>query len=118
MLRHNHVLSSSDITGTRVRNLEGDNIGHIEELVIDMETGAIRYAVLSFGGFLGIGDKLFAVPWKSLQHSASEQLFTLDAHKDRLKDAPGFDKEHWPNFSDTAYGSTVHEYYGVPPWWQ
>jgi len=118
MLTRSSSLRASDITGTKVRNLEGENIGHIEELVLDIDTGTIRYAVLSFGGFLGIGDKLFAVPWKSIQYSEAEEQFILDAHKDRLKNAPGFDKEHWPNLSDVKYGATVHEYYGVPPWWQ
>src|SRR5688500_13987496 len=66
MLSRSSVITSNEITGTKVRNLEGENIGHIEELVLDVDTGVIRYAVLSFGGFLGIGDKLFAVPWKSL----------------------------------------------------
>jgi len=118
MLKRSSVLSSNDIIGTKVRNLEGENIGHIEELVLDMNSGTIRYAVLSFGGFLGIGDKMFAVPWKSLGYSDAEDMFILDAHKDRLKNAPGFDKDHWPSFTDTKYGATVHEYYGVPPWWQ
>jgi sporulation protein YlmC with PRC-barrel domain len=117
MLRSS-VISASDITGTKVRNLEGESIGRIEELVLDADQGTIRYAVLSFGGFLGIGDKLFAVPWKSLQYSDAEEMFILDANKERLKNAPGFDKEHWPNLSDTKYGTTVHDYYGVPPWWQ
>jgi len=118
MLTRSTVISASDITGTKVRNLEGENIGRIEEIVLDADAGTIRYAVLSFGGFLGSGDKLFAVPWKSLQYSDAEQMFILDAHKDRLKNAPGFDKDHWPNLSDTKYGSKVHEHYGVPPWWQ
>jgi sporulation protein YlmC with PRC-barrel domain len=81
MLTRSSVMPLSDITGTKVRNLEGENIGHIEELVIDTDGGTIRYAVLSFGGFLGIGDKLFAVPWKSLQYSDAEQQFILDAPK-------------------------------------
>jgi sporulation protein YlmC with PRC-barrel domain len=118
MLTRSSVMSSDEITGTKVRNLEGENIGKIEEIVLDLDIGMIRYAVMSFGGFLGIGDKLFAVPWKSLQYSDAEGMFILDAHKDRLKNAPGFDKDRWPNLSDTKYGSTVHEYYGVPPWWQ
>jgi len=118
MLTHSSVISASTLVGTGVRNLEGENIGHIEELVLDVDSGAIRYAVLSFGGFLGIGDKLFAVPWKSMQYNGAEEMFILDANKERLKNAPGFDKDHWPNFTDAKYGSKVHDHYGVPPWWQ
>ena len=118
MLTRYTTTTAHEIIGTKVRNLEYEDIGHIEELVLDMESGTIRYAVLSFGGFLGIGEKLFAVPWKSLQFSESEELFILDANKERLKNVPGFDKDYWPNLSDRTYSSTVHDYYGVPPWWQ
>lgn len=118
MSGHSAVMTASEITGTKVRNLEGEDVGHIEELVLEKDAGTVRYAVLSFGGFLGIGDRLFAVPWSSLQYSAAEEKFILDVHKERLKDAPGFDKDHWPNFSDSKYGTQLHDYYGVPPWWQ
>jgi len=118
MLTKHTVVPAGSITGTKVRNLQGEDLGHIEDLAIEPESGTIRYAVLSFGGFLGIGDKLFAVPWKSLEYSPADDSFVLDAHKDRLKNAPGFDKEHWPNMTDTKWGQKVHEHYGIPPYWQ
>jgi hypothetical protein len=109
------LLRTTDhILHTEVRNLGDESLGRIEDLVIDAETGAIRYAVLSAGDFLGIGDKLFAVPWISLRPDPSRKVFLLDAHKDRLERAPGFDKDHWPNMEDDQWGEQVHRAYGPP----
>ena len=85
--------------------------------MIDLDTGRIAYAVLSFGGFLGMGDKLFAIPWGALAVDKVEKRFILDVDKERLKLAPGFDKEHWPNMGDRSWGSQVYTYYGAKPYW-
>jgi hypothetical protein len=74
--------------------------------------------VLSFGGFLGVGDKLFAVPWRALKLDTDNKCFILDVDKDRLRDAPGFDKDHWPSMADTQWASKVHSYYGTRPYWE
>jgi hypothetical protein len=71
----------------------------------------------SFGGFLGMGDKLFAIPWGALAVDKIEKRFVLNVDKERLKLAPGFDKEHWPNMGDRAWGSQVYTYYGAKPYW-
>ncbi|MEE1919130.1 PRC-barrel domain-containing protein [Pseudomonas asiatica] len=71
------------------------------------------YAVLSFGGFLGMGEKLFAVPWGALRLDTVNKRFVLDADKDRLKNVPGFDKDNWPNMSDPTWGKGIHDYYGT-----
>lgn len=105
------VLSSSTLTGDSVRNLEGEDLGDIKDLMIDTASGNVQYAVLSFGGLLGMGDKLFAVPWKSLRVDTANHCLVLDVPKDRLKDAPGFDKDHWPNFADTTFTSQISNYY-------
>jgi hypothetical protein len=84
----------------------------IEDLVIDPQTSRVDYAVLSFGGFLGMGDKLFAVPLEAMTLSADEKKFILDVDKERLKNAPGFDKDNWPDGSDRAFGRRVYTYYG------
>jgi len=112
------LLSANTLIGTRVKNPEGADLGNIEELMIDLASGRIRYAVLSFGGFLGIGDKLFAVPWEALEISPSEDVFVLDARRETLKSAPGFDKNHWPDMADPMWESKVHSHYGVTPYWQ
>jgi hypothetical protein len=81
--------------------------------MIDMPSGRVAYAVLSFGGFLGMGDRLFAVPWQSLRLDTANKRFTLNVSKERLKDAPGFDKDHWPSMGDTTWASGVESFYGV-----
>ena len=107
------LLPASELTGNDVRNLQGEDIGHIKELMIEIGTGRIAYAVLSFGGILGLGDKLFAVPWAALRFNQEERVFLLDAFKDRLEKAPGFDKDHWPNMTDPMWSETIDRYYGV-----
>jgi len=112
------VASAGTITGNEVRNLKGEDLGKIEEIMLETSTGTVSYAVLSFGGFLGMGDKLFAVPWRALSLNADEEGFVLDVEKDRLEEAPGFDKDDWPDFADPAWGLGIHEYYGVRPYWK
>jgi hypothetical protein len=84
---------------------------------IDMETGRIAYAVLSFGGFLGMGDKLFAVPFQSMQFDVEDEEFVLDVNIERLKNAPGFDRNHWPKMGEREWGSKIHADYGQKPYW-
>ena len=93
-------LSASTLIGDRVVNLKGEDLGKIEDFMLDPEQGRVGYAVLSFGGFLGMGDKLFAVPMQALKLAREEKRFILDVDKERLKNAPGFDKNHWPDMSD------------------
>jgi sporulation protein YlmC with PRC-barrel domain len=111
------TLSTSTITGDAVVNSQGEDLGKIEDLVLDVAEGRVAYAVLSFGGFLGMGDKLFALPWQSLQLDSDNHRFILDVPKKRLEYAPGFDKDHWPNMADRTWGATVHEFYGSRPYW-
>jgi hypothetical protein len=79
-----------------------------------MASGKVAYAVLSFGGLLGMGDRLFAVPWAALALDTTNKRFTLNVLKDALKDAPGFDKDHWPAMSDRTWAHGVHTFYGAP----
>lgn len=111
------VLSASTLAGDRVRNRAGEDLGKIEDIMLDLDSGRVAYAVLSFGGFLGIGDKLFAVPWQSLELNAAEHEFILDVDKQTLENAPGFDKDNWPDMADTAWGAQVHQHYGQTPYW-
>ena len=90
------VMGASTLAGDAVVDRNGDSLGEIKEIMVDVPTGRVAYAVLSFGGFLGIADKLFAVPWSALTLDTDNKQFILDVDKDRLKDAPGFDKDHWP----------------------
>ena len=111
------VLSASTLSGDRVVNLQNEDLGKIEELMIDLETGRIAYVVLSFGGFLGMGDKLFALPWSAFSVDTTEKRFILNVDKELLKQAPGFDKAHWPNMTDREWGAGIYKYYGSKPYW-
>lgn len=105
------LLSATSIVGDDVCNMKHDKLGKIEDIMLDLENGKIRYAVLASGGFLGMGDRLFAVPWQSLKQDREQKRFTLDIETERLKKAPGFDKENWPDMADSAWNSSIDSYY-------
>ena len=113
--RGGEALTARRLIGDPVVNRRGEDLGKIEDFVIDPRNGRVDYAVLSFGGFLGMGDKLFAVPLEAMKLSREEKRFILDVDKERLKHAPGFDKDHWPDTSDRAFGTKVYAYYGYEP---
>ena len=112
------VLSASTLSGDPVRNPRGEDLGKVEDLMIDLEAGRIAYAVLSFGGVFGVGDKLFAVPWKAMTVDTDRHCFLLDVPKERLKNAPGFDKDNWPDITDAEWGTRVSSFYGTKPYWE
>lgn len=105
------LLCASTISGDEVCNLQDEKLGEIQEVMLDIDEGKIRYAVLASGGFLGIGDRLFAVPWSALKLDKENKRFMLDVDAERLKNAPGFDKDQWPNMADPSWNSTVESYY-------
>lgn len=111
------LLSSSSIQGTSVNNLAGESLGDIKDLMIDLPTGRVAYAVVEFGGLFGIGSKLFAVPMLALKQDAVNKCFILDASKASLENTEGFDKDHWPNFADRTWQTKVHEHYKTSPYW-
>ena len=115
---YRRVMSAGTLTGDRVRNAAGDDLGKIEEIMLDVPSGRIAYAVLSFGGFLGMGNKLFAGPWNALTLDEAEHEFVLDVSKETLENAPGFDKDNWPDMSDPEWGRQVYSHYGYTPDWE
>ena len=113
------VVSASKIIGEEVVNRQNENLGKIQELVIDAREGRMAYAVLSFGGFMGLGNKLFAMPWKAFEFSTTENKLILDVDKKKLEAAPGFDKDSpWPDFADRTWGGKIYDYYGFAPYWK
>ena len=108
------LMGANTLLGNDVYNKDDDDLGDIKEFMIDMASGKIAYAVLSFGGLLGMGDKLFAVPWAALTLDTINKRFTLDVPKETLKDAPGFNQDRWPSMSDKAWATGVHRFYGTP----
>jgi sporulation protein YlmC with PRC-barrel domain len=116
--RYRRVLSASTLAGDTVRNEAGEDLGKLDEIMIDIPTGRIAYAVLSFGGFLRMGNKLFAVPWNILRIDEDNKEFILPVAKNILENAPGFDKDNWPDFADRTWGSKIYNYYGARPYWE
>lgn len=113
-----HTNRASKFIGADVENAQGEDLGQIEDLVLDPQDGRVAYAVLSFGGFLGLGEKYFAIPWKALQAKAGEDdTLILNVEKEKLTNAPGFDKNTWPDMTNRQWGEEIHTYYGIPPYW-
>jgi sporulation protein YlmC with PRC-barrel domain len=111
------VSRASKITGAKVKNTTGDSLGDIKDLVIDPSNGQVVYAVVSFGGVMGMGDKLFAIPWRALHWTSPKDYYVLDLDKDTLKKAPGFDKKHWPANSEKweEQRQALGQFYRVTP---
>jgi hypothetical protein len=109
------LMGADTLIGNDVRNADGDELGEIIEIMLDMRTGQVAYAVLSFGGLLGMGDKLFAVPWSALTLDTMNKRFVLNVEQQRLEDAPGFEKDQWPDMADPAWRDAIRTYYGVRP---
>jgi sporulation protein YlmC with PRC-barrel domain len=105
------LLSATSIVGDDVCNLKEENLGSIQDIMLDTHNGEIKYAVLSSGGFLGMGDRLFAIPWKALRLDKENKRFTLDIDVERLKKAPGFDEGEWPDMADSTWNSNIESYY-------
>ncbi len=110
-MNHFHVVKASEVTGVDVKNTSGEKLGTINEIVIDKFQGKVNYLVLDFGGILGFGNKFFAIPWSLFSFDDKDGCFIMNIDKDRLKNAPGFDKDKWPNFSDMAFISSINKYY-------
>lgn len=113
-----YVMEADTLEGDDVVNAQGEKLGDIKSIMIDVPSGRVAYAVLSSGGFLGIGDKLFAIPWSALTLDADNKCFILNIDKERLKNAPGFDKDHWPSMADQRWATEVHSYYQRRPYWE
>jgi sporulation protein YlmC with PRC-barrel domain len=112
------LMTASTLEGDKVVNRQDENLGKIDEIMLDVVQGRIAYAVLSSGGLMGVGDKLFAIPWTSLTLDADRKCFVLDIEKSRLENAPGFNKDRWPSSPDTTWLSSVYQHYGARPYWE
>jgi sporulation protein YlmC with PRC-barrel domain len=109
------LMGADTLIGDSVVNGNDDNLGDIKEIMLDMHTGQVAYAVLSFGGFLGMGTKLFAVPWQALHLDTVNKRFVLNIDKERLKNAPGFNEDAWPDMGDVTWSNQIHSFYGTDP---
>lgn len=111
------LMAAATLDGDKVLSTEGDDVGKIKDIMLDVRSGRVAYAVLSSGGFLGIGDKLLAIPWGALTLDAERKCFLLDMPTESIRNAPGFDKDHWPSMADETWATSIHQYYGREPYW-
>jgi len=111
------VMAADTLTGDEVRNAADEKLGEITDIMLDVPTGRVAYAVMSVGGVLGIGNKLFAIPWSAMQLDTDSKCFRLNVAKERFDQAPGFDKDHWPSMADQRWAEDVHEFYEARPYW-
>lgn len=107
------VMGADTLLGNDVYSQNDEDLGDIKEIMLDMRTGKVSYAVLSYGGFLGVGEKLFAVPWQALKLDTENKRFVLNVDSSKLDSAPGFDKDNWPNMADPTWANSIHRYYGT-----
>jgi len=117
MNKFRRTLGATTLIHDKVVNLEGQDIGRIEELMVDVTTGRVAYAVLSFGGFMGIANKLFALPWSALTVDEGHKRFVVNVTRETLARMPGFDKERWPDLNDLEYATGVYRQWGATPYW-
>jgi sporulation protein YlmC with PRC-barrel domain len=111
------LLTASTLKGNKVINLQDETLGSIDEIMLDVQRGRVAYAVMSSGGFLGIGERLFAIPWGVLTLDPDRQCFVMDADSDYFDNAPGFDKNHWPNQAQREWHDEIHRHYRIRPYW-
>ena len=107
------VMGASTLIGNDVYSQNDEDLGDIKEIMLDTSSGKVCYAVLSYGGFLGMAEKLFAVPWEALTLDTENKRYVLNVDSNKLDDAPGFDKDHWPNMADETWADSIHSYYGT-----
>ncbi|HLZ64655.1 MAG TPA: PRC-barrel domain-containing protein [Aliidongia sp.] len=110
---HARVIRAAQVQGTAVTNPANEDLGSIRDVVLDKFDGSVRYAVLEFGGFLGMGSKLFALPWELLSYDERVDAYVIDIDKEVLKRAPGFDSDNWPDMGAVEFDIGLRAYYGL-----
>jgi sporulation protein YlmC with PRC-barrel domain len=110
------LIAASKVEGTNVYNRRGESLGSIYDVMIDKRSGKVAYAIMSFGGFLGIGEDYHPLPWNLLTYDTGMGGYVVDLDKDRLMGAPRYARNSLPNWTDPAYTRGIDDYYGVPPY--
>jgi hypothetical protein len=117
MTKPHRLIASDRVEGTAVRRPNGERIGHIERLMIDKTTGKVSYAILSFGGFLGMGTSVLPLPWGCLTYNTKFEAYQLDVDDDALRRAPSFRDNEDFDWGDRLQEADLHRHYGIPPYW-
>ena len=113
----NPLIAGARVAGTDVYNTAGDHLGEIYDVMLDKQTGKVAYAIMSFGGFLSLGEKYHPIPWSVLDFDTDRGGYIVPLTKEKLEAAPMYDSEGEPDWEDKAYGKRVHDYYGTMPYW-
>jgi sporulation protein YlmC with PRC-barrel domain len=114
----NAPVKVTSIIGTNVFNPNGESLGEVKDVVLDPHSGRVAYVVVSFGGFLSMGGKLFAIPFSSFKYSTNKNEYILDIPKERLEKAPGFDAHQWPSMAEEKWNRDIYSYYERSPYWE
>ncbi|MDP3560339.1 MAG: PRC-barrel domain-containing protein [Legionellaceae bacterium] len=113
MMNNRTVVNVNDVISLKVENNQGKDLGKIEAIMLHKVSGKVAYLVLTYGGFLGMGNKLFALPWDVFTYDATRDCLMISLSEEKLKNSPGFDKANWPDMSDQAWSNSIHTYYGI-----
>jgi hypothetical protein len=108
------LISSEKVAGTGVYNSAGEKLGSVEEIMLDKRSGVAKYAIMSFGGFLGMGSQYHPLPWSLLKYDTDKGGYVVNLDRRQLEGAPAYDETMSPDW-DEAYGHSIFSYYGVPP---
>ena len=111
------MVTARGLEGTTVYSITGEKVGDIEDLMIDKVSGKVAYAVLAFGGFLGMGERHHPLPWSILSYDAARNGYVVGLDKEILKDAPSFGSSDDVSWADEGWGRRVHDYYKAEPYW-
>lgn len=105
------IVNADNVVGVDVKNNQNEDLGQVEAIMLDKLTGKVAYVVLSYGGFLGMGDKLFALPWSIFSYDVAEDCFKIPLNEQQLKNSPGFDKDNWPDMSNPQWRDSIQNHY-------
>jgi hypothetical protein len=111
------LISAEKVQGTPVYNTQGESLGELEDVMIDKRSGKIAYAVMSFGGFLGVGNDYHPLPWNTLKYDTRQGGYVVGLTKQQLEGAPRFASNDNPAWGNRAYEQSIHDYYKAPPYW-
>lgn len=108
-------IRASRVEGAQVRNSAGDRLGLISDLVVGKIDGQVKYAIMSFGGFLGLGEDYHPIPWDRLRYDRKQESYVVDLTREQLQGAPGYARDSEPDWNDPVYGRQIYDFYGLPP---
>jgi sporulation protein YlmC with PRC-barrel domain len=111
-------IPAAALAGLKVMSRSDEALGSISEVILDLARGRIAYALIACGGFMGLGERVFAIPWNALKRDLHRNCFVLDAEESAFATAPSFDKDHWPSEPDLQWHQRLHDHFHARPYWE